>query len=142
MPQWFDENAPTAKTVEQLRLEKIEKEIAAKRKSDREYRKAWKSLRKVKIENLPVRVGNQVDEKKDLRKDARQKMRFDKDVSTHAYAVNENSPYWYENVEMTLAVITHAKMIIASRQKRSHDVYEHTHPTEIRRVEHKPERSE
>jgi len=137
MPQRFDRNAPTAKTVAQVRLEKIEKEVSAKRKLDAKERREIARMRKIKVEKMNSLAGDRTHNGKDLRKDSRQKMRFDKDMSMNAYSVEETGKYWHEDAQMTLAVISHARMIIASRKERKHDVYEHTHPTEIRRVEHK-----
>jgi hypothetical protein len=142
MPQPFNENSPTAKTVAQVRAEKIEKEISAKRKRDRENLREIKRMKQVKIEKMNVLVGDRTQNTKSKKKHARQKMRIDKELSMHAHSVNENGKYWYESVEMTLAVITHARMIIASRQERTHDAYEHVWPSEIRKAEHAPEGGE
>jgi len=139
MPQRFNENAATVKTVAQARAEKIEKEISAKRKDDRENLRKIKRMRKVEIEKMNVLVGDRTGNTQPKKKHARQKMRIDKDLSMHTHSVNENGRYWFEDPKMTLAVITHARMIIASRQKRTHDAYEHVWPSEIRKAEHRKE---
>jgi len=139
MPQRFNENAATVKTVAQARAEKIEKEISAKRKDDRENLRKIKRMRKVEIEKMNVLVGDRTGNTPSKKKHARQKMRIDKDLSMHTHSVEESGKYFYENVAMTLAVITHARMIIASRQKRTHDAYEHVWPSEIRKAEHREE---
>lgn len=118
MPIPFHPSA-SAKTPAQLRKDRIEREIENKRAFEKIEKRKIAQMKKSRLENTPINR-TQVN-KPDLRKNARQSMRFDKEISTHAYSVEENGRYWCEDVQMTLAVIAHARMIVASRQKRIHN---------------------
>lgn len=102
-----------AKTREMEKLREIRK-IEKRAKS--------KKHKKVDLSQAQILKGDRTDNTPDLRKNSRQKMRIDKELSMNAYLVQESGKYWHEDVQMTLAVITHARMIIASRKERKHFV--------------------
>jgi len=115
MPERIDIEAAR----ESARLREIEK-LRESRKNE----KARKTRKHVKLDLRETQIlkGDRTQNTPDLRKNAKQKMRIDKELPMNAYLVQESGKYWHEDVQMTLAVITHARMIIASRKKREHPI--------------------
>lgn len=108
-------------SLEEKRLREINREIEKKREFDKIEKREIAKSKKSRLSNTPINRKPVDGEAKYLRRNTRQSMRFDKELSMNPYVVSESGRYWYENVEMTLAVITHARMIMASNTKRIHD---------------------
>jgi hypothetical protein len=85
------------------------------------YRENLRGLRKVDLRKTHVLIGDRTGNTPSLRKHARQSMRFDKELSTIAYLVQPGGKYWHESVPMTLAIITKARMIMASNKNIKHE---------------------
>jgi hypothetical protein len=106
-------------TRENARFREIEK-LREIRKRERIANS--RKFEKVDLRDTQTLTGDRSGNTPDLRKNSRQKMRIDKELPIHAYSVMPSGKYWFEDVAMTLAVITHARMIIASRKERLHFV--------------------
>jgi hypothetical protein len=84
------------------------------------YRDFLSRRRRDYLLNTQSLPGDRTDNTPDLRRNSRQSMRFDRDMPTTTYLVQESGKYWYRDVNMTLAVITHARMMMTSNRKYLH----------------------
>jgi len=113
MPESFD--------ISKGRAARNKREVEASRKAAKRLQREISALQRISLANTKCLPGDRTGNAPDLRMHSRQSMRFDKELSMNAYVVEPNGKYWHEDVKTTLAVITHARMIIASRKKIEHD---------------------
>jgi hypothetical protein len=98
-----------------------ERELSLSRNRRLRYIDDLADFRKVSLSNTHCLIGDRTDNTPPLRHHSRQSMRFDKELSTIAYLVQPGAKYWHESVPMTLAIITKARMIMASNKNIKHE---------------------
>lgn len=96
-----------------------ERELEISKLSAVQRRREISELRGDYLLDSPCKPGDRTDNTPTLRRQSRQSLRFDRELSMTPYLVQENGKYWYQDIPMTLAVIGKARMIMASNKKRT-----------------------
>jgi hypothetical protein len=96
-----------------------ERELEVSRLYGVQQRREISRLRKDYLLDSPCLPGDRTDNTPTLRRESRQSLRFDRELSMTPYLVEPNGKYWYQDIPMTLAVIGKARMIMASNKKRT-----------------------
>lgn len=82
------------------------------------------NTKEISLKDTPTKAGDRTDNTPPLRMHSRRSMRFDKELSTRTYLVEERGKYWFRDAKHTMAVITKARMIMASNTPVKHPVDE------------------